>query len=117
MRGAAEILLALERECVAAEAAIKQSRWADCETSWRSQRRLTHELELTIRTLIRVSPEYRATMERVARVERYREAQLQRLRALNRHIAERLATLEKFKTFSRTTASRERTSLLLDVNS
>ncbi len=57
IRTPAEILVDLERECLAVDKALAERRWADCDPSWRAQRKLTHELDLAVRSLTPGTPE------------------------------------------------------------
>lgn len=114
MRGPVEVLVALERECLDVDKAIAKRDWDACEGSWRKQRRLTHELDIALRERAQ-SPEERAKIQRrIERLARYRDGQLKRLQAFNEACATRLATMGRFKAFSRTIPL-ERRSSLLDV--
>ena len=97
------------------EKALRAQRWEDCEPIWIAQRRLTHELEQTLRELAADSPEREAALKRVARVSKYRDGQLRRLRALSATTAKRLATLERFGRYSRS-VSETPAARLLDGN-
>lgn len=101
-RAAAAVLDDLEQACVAVEKALREQRWSDCDPIWNRQRRLTHELELSLRDLPVGTPERALAQKRVARVAKYRENQLKRLRAFHAGIAKRLATLERYRAFAKT---------------
>jgi hypothetical protein len=113
-RSTAEILLALEQECLTVDRAIASRAWATCEKSWRSQRRLTHELDIALAELEPRSPEYVLAWKRIDRLRRYRDGQLQRLRTFNQAIGKRLTTFERYRSFAKGRAP-ERVSRLLDV--
>jgi hypothetical protein len=115
IRGSVEIIIALERECLDVDKAIANRNWTACEASWKKQRRMTHELDISLREQPAATPEAAAAVSRrIERLTRYREAQLKRLRAFNEACATRLATMGKFKSFSRT-RDHERRSTLVDV--
>jgi hypothetical protein len=114
IRGAVEIIIALERECLDVDKAIGKRDWSACEASWVKQRRLTHELDISLRQTPLVPEAAPSVKKRIDRLTRYREAQLTRLRAFNEACSARLATMGKFKSFSRTKEF-ERRSSLVDV--
>jgi hypothetical protein len=114
IRGAVEIIVALERECLDVDKAIAKRQWDACEVSWRNQRRLTHELDISLRQQVPGPDESEAIKKRIDRLTRYRDAQIKRLRAFNEACATRLATMGKFRSFSRT-KEHERRSSLVDV--
>jgi hypothetical protein len=116
IRPAAEVLLALERECLKVDAAITTRAWSACEASWRVQRKLTHELEFALREIAPASTEMQLAVKRIERLRRYRDGQLKRLQAFNAALGKRLATLERFRSFTKVNAA-QRPSRLLDVTS
>jgi hypothetical protein len=116
MRDPATIIVALERECLKVDAAIEQQRWPACDASCRTQRRLTHELDIALRDLPRDSPAYTLALTRIERLRRYRDGQLTRLRALHEGIGERLATFERFRKMARTVGGRQPRSYLIDID-
>jgi len=116
IRTPAEILLLLEQECLAVDRAIAARAWPTCGKSWRTQRRLTHELDIAVSALDPASPEAAVARKRIDRLRRYRDAQLQRLRAYNVSIGKRLTTFERYRSFAKQRAP-ERVSRLLDVRS
>ena len=116
IRRPVDLIIALERECLDADKAIAERSWDSCETSWASQRLLTHELDISLRQT-KLDPEQSAAIKRrMDRLARYREGQLKRLRAFNEACATRLATMGRFRSFSKN-VSNERRSSLLDVTS
>ena len=116
IRPPVELIVALERECLAVDKAIASRAWEVCETSWRKQRLLTHELDISINEAKLSSEAYDPIMKRVNRLVKYRDAQLKRLTAFNEACATRLATMGRFQKFSKS-VTRERRSSLLDVTS
>jgi hypothetical protein len=116
IRRPVDLIIALERECLDADKAIAQRHWDACETSWASQRLLTHELDISLRETALEPGESAAIKKRLDRLARYREGQLVRLRAFNEACATRLATMGRFRKFSKN-LDRERRSSLLDVTS
>jgi hypothetical protein len=114
IRRPVELIVALERECLKVDGAIAHRRWDVCETSWRAQRLLTHELDISLRETPSTPEEYAALKKRVDRLTRYREAQLKRLKAFNEACATRLANMGRFKSFAKN-VGQERRSSLLDV--
>ncbi len=116
IRRPVELIVALERECLAVDAAIAQRRWEVCEASWRAQRLLTHELDIAMREPTITPEENAAARKRIARLARYRDGQLKRLKAFNEACASRLANMGRFRSFSKT-VNQERRSSLLDVTS
>ncbi|HYZ15042.1 MAG TPA: hypothetical protein VE591_01525 [Candidatus Acidoferrum sp.] len=95
-------ILALERACLDADAALVERRWHDVTEALAVQRRLTAELgELFARTP-QLSP---AQDERVAKrlrgVLAFRDEQLRRLHALRDEIGRRLETIGRARAFSR----------------
>jgi hypothetical protein len=116
IRPPAEIVVLLERQCLDVDKAIAQRSWDACETSWKAQRLLTHELDISLRETNLEPDQYAAVRKRIDRLARYRDGQLKRLRAFNEACATRLATMGRFRSFSKN-VDRERRSALLDVTS
>jgi hypothetical protein len=117
IRRPAEVLAALERECLAVDAAIVALDWERCEASWREQRRLTHELNLAMHQLPPDSEEAVIARKRIDRLVLYRDGQITRLRSFNQAVGKRLATLGKYRSFARSRGTPERPSSILDLNS
>ena len=116
IRRPVDLIVALERECLDVDKAVAQRRWDACEVSWKSQRMLTHELDISMREAKLEEAERAALHKRIDRLTRYRDGQLKRLRAFNDACATRLATMGRFRSFSKN-VSGERRSSLLDVSS
>jgi len=117
IRSPAELLLALEQECLAADVSIKKLDWAGCERSWRAQRKLTHELEISMRSVEPGSDEAKIARARIDRLRRYRDGQLKKLQAFNANVAKRLLTIGKYRNFAKSRGAIERPSTFLDINS
>ncbi len=117
IRPPAAVLLELERESLVVDEAIAGLAWDTCEASWRTQRRLTHELEIALRDVTPGSPDADVTRKRIDRLRRYRDVQLARLRSFNATVATRLANMERFRSFAKTRTTVDRPSLFLDTNS
>ncbi len=111
-RSPAEILVAMERECLLVDAALAEKRWSDCDESWRTQRRLTHELEIALRDLPAGTPEAALVDKRITRLVRYRDGQLRKLQAFHSGVSKKLATIQKFRSYAKTVTRRERSSIL-----
>jgi hypothetical protein len=109
-----EVIVAIERECLVADAAIAAQNWERCEESWRAQRVLTHELDIALREHPLTLEQLAAARKRIDRLARYREGQLKRLKAFNDACATRLANMGRFRGFSKSVGG-ERRSSLLDV--
>jgi hypothetical protein len=116
IRGASELIVALERECLKVDEAIAKRNWDACEASWRAQRLLTHELDIALREQPLPDAEAASVRRRIDRLAKYRDGQLKRLKAFNEACATRLATMGRFKSFAKN-VSQERRSSLLDVKS
>jgi hypothetical protein len=116
IRTPAEILLLLEQECLAVDRAIAARAWKTCGASWRAQRKLTHELDISLRSIDAANPEAIVARNRIDRLRRYREGQLQRLQMYNQSIGKRLSTYERFRSFAKQRRP-DHVSRLLDVTS
>ena len=116
IRPAVELIVALERECLKVDGAIAKRQWDVCEQSWRAQRKLTHELDISLRESPLSESDYAKFEKRLARLTKYRDAQLKRLKAFNEACSTRLANMGKFKAFAKN-LPQERRSSLLDVTS
>jgi hypothetical protein len=116
IRPAAQLIVALERECLEVDNAIAARDWDLCEGSWGRQRLLTHELDISLRETPLAEADAAKMTKRIARLANYREGQLKRLREFNDAVATRLATMNSFRSFSKT-IDNERRSSLLDVTS
>lgn len=116
IRRPVDLVVALERECLKVDEAVAKRQWDICEGSWRAQRLMTHELDISLREHALTPEESAALRKRIDRLTKYREGQLKRLKAFNEACATRLANMGRFKSFSKN-VSQERRSSLLDVTS
>lgn len=116
IRRPVDLIVALERECLTVDGAIAKRQWDVCEASWRAQRLLTHELDISLREHAPSPAESAAIAKRIERLTRYRDGQLKRLKAFNEACATRLATMGRFRSFAKSIGP-ERRSALLDVTS
>ncbi len=116
IRDPAEVLLNIEQECLAADKAITRRAWNECERSWITQRRLTHELEHALRTLEPGTPDYIVAMKRIARIRTFRDKQLERVKIFHANIGKRLAAVNRYRGFRRGYPGVERASVLIDTN-
>jgi hypothetical protein len=97
-----EAILALERSCLAADAALVERRWRDLTAAFREQARLTARLADLFATSPECSPERDPRVrKRLHGVFVYREDQLRRLRAYRDEVGSRLRTIGKMRAFSR----------------
>ncbi len=103
----AHAIVALERSCLDADAALVERRWPDVRAAFGCQVALTSELARLFAETPAISP---ANDEKVAHRVRgiyvYREDQLRRLRAYRDDVLERLTTIGKMKAFSRSIGRR-----------
>lgn len=116
-RGAATAaIIALERSCLEAEAALMERRWADVDAVFAAQAVLTDEL----RELFAAAPEFapandEAIAQRVRGILAYRADQLRRLRAYHAEVEGRLRSIGKVRALSRSIGKRERAGALYDT--
>jgi hypothetical protein len=94
-----ETILALERSCLSADAALVERRWDDMRTAVSEQSRLTARLA----ALFAEAPEWGRANPRVQKrltgVLAYREDQLRRLCAYRDDVAGRLRSASKMRAF------------------
>ena len=114
IRRPVDLLVSLERECLTVDGAINQRAWDACEESWRRQRLLTHELDISLRESTLTPEESKAIKLRIDRLTAYRDGQLKRLKTFNENCAKRLTTIGRFRKYSKTVTT-ERHPSLLDV--
>jgi hypothetical protein len=96
-----EAILALERSCLAADAAIVERRWGDIKAAVDEQSRLTQRLAELFAQAPEYGPQDPRVQKRLTGVLAYREDQLRRLRAYRDEVGERLRTLAKLRAFRR----------------
>jgi hypothetical protein len=117
IRPTAEVLLALEQECLLVDRAIASRAWDACDASCRRQRKLTHELDIALSALDPASPEAVVARKRIERLQRYRDGQLQKVTSFNASVGKRLSTIRRFRAFAKQRAPERATSHLLDFTS
>src|ERR1700694_4739991 len=108
-------VIALERSCLDADAALVERRWDDLEAACRVQTELTAELARMFEEAPQLAP---ANEPKVARrihgIVAYREDQLRRLRAYRDETASRLNSIGKVNAFARSFGKRSGAAQLLD---
>jgi hypothetical protein len=107
-----ELIVALERECLTVDRAIAARNWDACEASWRAQRLLTHELDISLSERTLTPEESAAIKRRIDRLTKYRDGQLKRLIDFNKACAKRLSTIGNFRSYSKNVDQGNRSSLL-----
>ena len=117
IRSAAEVLLAIEQECIAYDAALKRFDWTDCGRSYRAQRLLTHELDIAMRALDPESQEAKVARHRIERIRRYRDGQLKKLQTFHANVGTKLTTMGRYQKFAKSRGTADRESSFLDMNS
>ncbi|HTJ27767.1 MAG TPA: hypothetical protein VMA36_16545 [Candidatus Limnocylindria bacterium] len=97
-----EAILAFERSCLAADAALVERRWPDFRAALASQRQLTGRLAELFAATPQFAPDGDPRVrQRLLGVFKYREDQLRRLRAYHEQVGTRLSTLAKMRAFRR----------------
>ncbi len=108
-------VIALERSCLEADAALAERRWPDLESALRVQAELTAELARLFDATPQLAP---ANDPKVARridgIVAYREDQLRRLRAYRDETASRLSSIGKVNAFARSFGKGSAAAQLLD---
>jgi hypothetical protein len=109
-------IIALERSCIDADAALVERRWPDVEAAFRAQA----TLEVELRALCDAAPECAPAADakvdqRIRGVLAYRAEQLRRLRAYHSDVALRLSSIGKVNALSRSIGKRIPGAQLLDA--
>ncbi len=95
-------LIALERSCLDADAALVERRWKHVTAAFAAQARLTAELERLFAASPETAPAQDAKIaRRLQGVVAYREDQLCRLQAYHAEVASRLQSTLKLRGFAR----------------
>ena len=111
-----ETIIALERSCLGADAAIVERRWNDLDTVFADQQALTDRLAVLFTAAPEAAPEQDArVMKRLRGVLTYRDDQLRRLRAYHEGVAERLRSIERMRRFSRSIGTHVVPARVLDA--
>ena len=96
-------VIALERACLDADAALTEHRWNDVERAFAEQTRLTDALRLLFTETPELAPLRDARVaKRLRGVLRYREDQLRRLQAYRDELARRLSSVGKMRRLAQT---------------
>jgi hypothetical protein len=110
-------ILALERSCLDADAALVERRWSDLEAAFAVQTRLTDELAELFRNAPDVAPENDAKVaERVRGVLVFRDDQLRRLCAYRDEVGRRLRAIGQVRDLSRTIGKAVASPAFVDSN-
>jgi hypothetical protein len=113
--GVARTIVALERSCLDADAAIVERRWEDAGTAFRAQAALTRELAGMFAAAPHAAPANDAKVaQRVQGIVAYRDDQLRRLRGYHTEIGTRLSSIGRVNAFARTLGKRTNAARLLD---
>jgi hypothetical protein len=109
-------IIALERSCLDADAALVERSWAELDAAFRAQA----ELEAELRALCDATPESAPAADakveqRIRGVLAYRDEQLRRLRAYHSDVALRLSSIGKVNALSRSIGKRIPGAQLLDA--
>ena len=108
-------IIALERSCLDADAAIVERRWDDVRTAFQAQAALTEELAALFAAAPHTAPADDAKVaQRVRGIVRYRDDQLRRLRAYHAEIGARLHSIGRVNAFARSLGKRANAARLLD---
>ena len=111
----ADVIVALERSCLDAEAAFVERRWDDVERAFGAQSRLTGELGRLFADAPEAAPESDEKVAlRVRGILVYRDDQLRRMRAYHEEVENRLLSIGKVRALSRSIGSGERSGSLYD---
>lgn len=109
-------IIALERSCIDADAALVERRWPELDAALRAQA----ALEVELRALFDAAPESAPAADakvgqRIRGVLAYRNEQLRRLRAYHSDVALRLSSIGKVNALSRSLGKRVTGARLLDA--
>ena len=109
--GVARTIVALERSCLDADAAIVERRWDDVGAALRAQAALTEELA----ALFDAAPVDDAKVQqRVRGIIAYRDDQLRRLQGYHAEVGTRLQSIGRVNAFARSLGKRANAARLLD---
>ncbi|HEV3086619.1 MAG TPA: hypothetical protein VGX96_05265 [Candidatus Elarobacter sp.] len=112
----ARAIVALERSCLDADAALVERRWAGVDAAFAAQTALTEQLARLFDAAPAFAPANDPKVEqRVRGILAYRADQLRRLEAYSAEIAARLENIGKVNAFSRSIGRRGPAARLLDL--
>ncbi len=108
-------IIALERSCLDADAAIVERRWDDVGAALRAQAALTEELAGLFVAAPHAAPGNDAKVEqRVRGILAYRDDQLRRLQAYHAEVGTRLHSIGRVNAFARSLGKHANAARLLD---
>jgi hypothetical protein len=111
----ARTIVALERSCLDADAAIVERRWDDVGTAFRAQAALTEALAALFDGAPHAAPGNDPKVaQRVKGIVAYRDDQLRRLQGYHAEIGTRLQSIGRINAFARTLGKRANSARLLD---
>ena len=111
----ARTIVALERSCLDADAAIVERRWDDVGAAFRAQAALTDDLTALFEAAPHTSPFNDAKVaQRVRGIVAYRDDQLRRLQGYHAEIGTRLHAIGRVNAFARTLGKQVNSARLLD---
>lgn len=112
----ARTIVALERACLEADAALVERRWPDVDAAFGAQAELTAELGRLFAATPELAPANDAKVaQRLRGVLAYRDDQLRRLDAYRDELATRLTSIGKVNAFARSLGKRAVTPRLYDA--
>jgi hypothetical protein len=108
-------IIALERSCLDADAAIVERRWDDVNDALHAQGALTEELSALFDVAPHAAPAEDAKVaQRVRGIIAYREDQLRRLQAYQAEVGTRLRSIGQVNAFARSLGKHANSARLLD---
>jgi hypothetical protein len=111
-----QTIIALERSCLEADAALVERRWAGVDAAFAAQVDLTAQLARLFDTAPHTAPANDAKVaRRVNGILAYRDDQLRRLQAYRDDVATRLSSIGKVNAFSRSFGKHAQAAHLLDA--
>ena len=108
-------IIALERSCLEADAAIVERRWDDVALALRAQSGLTEELAALFDAAPHAAPAADPKVaQRVQGIVAYRDDQLRRLQGYRAEVGTRLNAIGRVNAFARSLGKRANSARLLD---
>jgi hypothetical protein len=108
-------IIAMERSCLDADAALVERRWDGVDAAFRAQAALTVQLERMFAAAPQLAPANDPKVaQRMNGILAYREDQLRRLRSYRDDVAHRLSSIGKVNAFSRSFGKSIGAARLLD---
>lgn len=110
-----ETIIALERSCLDADAALVEQRWDGVAAAFQTQSQLTARLALLFGSAPHTAPARDAKVaRRVDGILAYRDEQLRRLQAYHDDVATRLSSIGKVNAFARSFGKHAQAAHVLD---